>query len=100
MCMFRRYLLKQKFWQVKRNGGVIYMKHDSRAGGVYARVLHDAKTGRKGVELVVDGERHFFDNFNELDEFLDSLQHRPAADPMMAVLGRRSKQAFFRQLAL
>lgn len=96
--MFRRYLLKKKFWQVKRNGQNLYMKHNPRYGGLYAEVRR-GETGKKGVEIIADGDKKFFDNFNELDAYLENLNH-PARDPFVNILGRRSSQQFFRQIAL
>ncbi|MHA1734564.1 MAG: hypothetical protein ACTSU5_21720 [Promethearchaeota archaeon] len=96
--MFRRYLLKQKFWQSRKNDRVVFVKHDSRVGGIYARLLRSAD-GRRGVEIKANGEEKFFDNFTDLDRYLETLT-LPSADPMFSVLGRRNNERFFRQLTL
>ncbi len=97
--MFRRYLLKKKFWQSKTsNGGVMFVKHDSHAGGVYAQVLRNPE-GHQCVEVQVNGEKKYFENFNDLDAFLDNLR-RPSQDPIFSVLGRRNNETFFRKLEI
>ena len=98
--MFRRYLLKKKFWPVKsRAGETVFMTHNAANGGVYAYL--ERQGDRHGVKIVAGGEENFFDNFDSLDQYLDGLHRveRSQAN-FMAVLERRSRQSYFRQLAL
>ena len=73
--MFRRYLLKRKFWPVKdRNGQTMFITHNAPQGGIYAYLEHQAD--RNGVRIVTGGKESFFDNFDQLDEFLDNLRRQ------------------------
>ena len=70
MSMYRRYLLKKNFWAAPRkNGGGLscYVKHDVRVGGIYAYIQN------RGVNIVVNNESKFFNNFDQLDRYLDQL---------------------------
>lgn len=73
--MYRSYLLKQAFWAKKGNEKLkesekVFIKHDSEIGGIYAII----NTERKGVKIIVNGEEHWFNNFDKLDSFLSRLK--------------------------
>lgn len=69
--MFRNYLLQNNFWAKKGADCNVYMRHDSANGGIYAII----KTDPRGVEITVNGETLFFNNFDELDGFLAKINH-------------------------
>ena len=97
--MFRRYLLKKKFWPVKsRNGETVFMTHSAANGGIYAYLEQGE---RRGVKIVAGGKESFFDNFDNLDEFLDGLQRQEKTQAsFMNILARRTRETYFRQLAI
>jgi hypothetical protein len=65
--MFKKYLLKNDFWMTRAGEEPCFIKHDPVYGGIYARVMP------KGVEIQFNNERLVFENFNELDDFLDRV---------------------------
>lgn len=88
MSMFRKYLLKKDFWAQPRRDGkdpTCYIKHDVRCGGIYAYIQH------RGVRVVVDNETKEFQNFDDLDQYLDRLHltHRDDNIEFMQILTRR-----------
>ena len=98
--MFRRYLLKNRFWPVKnRNGETVFVTHNASQGGVYAFL--ERQNERRGVRIVAGDEETFFDNFEKLDEYLDQIKRSTRSQSnFVSILERRSRQAYFRQLAL
>ncbi len=98
--MFRRYLLKNKFWPVKNtNGETVFMTHSASQGGIYAHLVRE--NDRRGVKIVTGDDENFFDNFEKLDEYLDNLRRSARSQSkFVSILERRSRQAYFRQLAL
>lgn len=99
MCsMYRKYLLKRHFWAQPRKGGEpqCYVKHDVRTGGVYAYLQH------RGVRIVTEGDQRSFNNFDELDEYLDklSVSTRDDTSQFLSILNRRTTTKMLRQLPL
>jgi hypothetical protein len=91
--MYRKYLLKKNFWRSNN----AYVKHDLRAGGIYAYVQPS------GVKIVTSNETRFFNNFDELDLFLDKLclsTSRNESNQFMQVLNRRNTSKTLRQFPL
>ena len=87
--MYRSFLLKNNFWAKKGNeknpnSEKVFIKHDE-LGGVYAIIQ---KGEKKGVKIITDGEAKFFDNFDKLDVFLNSLKQKQ--DNFVKILKRRS----------
>ncbi|MFX1288915.1 MAG: hypothetical protein ACFFFY_10215 [Promethearchaeota archaeon] len=92
MSMYRSYLLKNQFWAKKGNekndnleGEKIFIKHDSEIGGIYAIINNNE---RKGVKIIVNGEEHWFNNFDKLDSFLGTLKQKE--DDFMKILRRKN----------
>ena len=92
MSMYRSYLLKNQFWAKKGNekndnleGEKIFIKHDSEIGGIYAIINNNE---RKGVKIIVNGEEHWFNNFDKLDSFLSRLKQKE--DDFMKILRRKN----------
>lgn len=94
MSMFRSYLLKQNFWAKKGKERTVYMKHDINIGGIYAYLVNH------GVKLIVKGKDYFFDNFDNLDVFLNRLTTNSNNDDFSRVLKRRNMQKALRTLAI
>ncbi len=97
MSMYRSFLLKQNFWAKKGNekednSEKIFIKHDSEIGGIYAII----NTERKGVKIIVNGEEHWFNNFDKLDSFLGRLKQRE--DDFMKILRRKNLSKRLRTL--
>ncbi len=95
--MYRKYLLKRDFWAVpKKNGDEpnCYVKHDVQIGGIYAYLRH------RGVKITVNGESRFFNNFNDLESYLDQLRlsTRNDTSEFMAIINRRSTTKLLRQI--
>ncbi len=95
--MYRKYLLKRDFWAVpKKNGDEpnCYVKHDVAIGGIYAYLRH------RGVKITVNGESRFFNNFNDLESYLDQLRlsTRNDTSEFMAIINRRSTTKLLRQI--
>ena len=65
--MYRKYLLKRKFWAVAHKEGSTpcYVYHDAHAGGIYAYIQ------QRGIVIKTDAETREFTNFDDLDAFLD-----------------------------
>ena len=100
--MYRSYLLKNQFWAKKgnekgndSNGEKIFIKHDSEIGGIYAVININE---RKGVKIIVNGEEHWFNNFDKLDTFLSRLKQRE--NDFMKILRRKNISNKLRTLDL
>ena len=99
MSMFKKYLLKKQFWaQPQKNGQdpTCYVKHDVKTGGVYAYLQN------RGVKIIAENKSRFFNNFNDLDEYLDklSLSTREDTSEFMAILNRRTTSKMLRQIPI
>ena len=99
MSMYRSYLLKQNFWAKKGNekdlnieSEKVFIKHDSEVGGIYAIINAE----KKGVKIIVNGEEHWFNNFDKLDSFLGRLKQRE--DDFMKILRRKNLSKKLRTL--
>ena len=92
MSMYRKYLLKKNFWRSNN----AYVKHDPRAGGIYAYIQEN------GVKVVANNETHIFSNFNELDLYLDQLMSSTRAEgsEFMQILNRRNTSKLLRTIPL
>ena len=90
--MYRSYLLKNDFWAKKGNeknpntDHKVYIKHNEVVGGIWAIIQNKAE--RKGVKIVVEGQEHFFNNFDKLDAFLNRLEQRQ--QDFMKIIRRRN----------
>ena len=93
--MYRSYLLKNAFWAKKNSNEQIYMKHDN-FGGIYATILQDED--KKGVLIMVDGEKYFFNNFDKLDFFLNKISQRQ--DNFVKILKRKDTSQKLRKLEI
>jgi len=69
--MYRSYLLQNNFWAKKNSNFLTFIQHDQRNGGIYATIKFDPK----GVDIIVNGETFFFNNFDKLDGFFAQLEH-------------------------
>ncbi|MBY9005045.1 MAG: hypothetical protein KGD73_13795 [Candidatus Lokiarchaeota archaeon] len=101
MSMYRSYLLKNQFWAKKGNEKSdsiehekIFIKHDSEIGGIYAVINSE----QKGVKIVVNGEEHWFNNFDKLDNFLSRL--RQSENDFMKILRRKNMSSQLRHLEI
>ena len=94
MSMFRNYLLKNDFWAKKGNGRTVYMKHDIGIGGLYAYLEN------RGVRLVIRGKSYFFDNFDQLDFFLNRLNATSHDDNFSRIIRRRNTENVLRTIAI
>ncbi|MBY8980253.1 MAG: hypothetical protein KGD72_07670 [Candidatus Lokiarchaeota archaeon] len=100
MSMYRSYFLKNQFWAKKGNekdekleGEKVFIKHDSEIGGIYAIInIND----RKGVKIIVNGEEHWFNNFDKLDSFLSRLKQTEG--DFMKILRRKNLSKKLRTL--
>lgn len=70
--MYRNYLLKKGFWPKKKTNSQIFLKHDLNIGGIYAVIQKEGFI--KGIKIIIREREYFFDNFDNLDAFLDQLQ--------------------------
>ena len=100
MSMYRSYLLKHDFWAKKGNekdgkleGEKVFIKHDSEIGGIYA-IINNSE--RKGVRIIVNGEEHWFNNFDKLDSFLGRLKQSEV--DFMKILRRKNLSKKLRTL--
>ena len=94
VSMFRNYLLQNNFWAKKGADCNVYMRHDSANGGIYASI----KTDPRGVEITVNGEKQFFNNFDELDGFLANIDH--SRNEFQRILTRKSISRKLRTLEI
>ena len=102
MSMYRSYLLKNQFWAKKGNekrddlsGEKVFIKHDSEIGGIYAIInIND----RRGVKIIVNGEEHWFNNFDKLDSFLSRLKQKE--NDFIKILRRKNMSNKLRTLDL
>jgi hypothetical protein len=100
--MFRKYLLKRDFWAVpKRNGDApnCYVRHDIKVGGIYAYLEN------RGVKIVNNNEEQFFNNFDELDRFLDKMSMNATrsgneTSDFLAILNRRMTSNLLRKIPM
>lgn len=100
MSMYRSYLLKNQFWAKKGNekdhkleSEKVFIKHDSEIGGIYAIINNNE---RKGVKIIVNGEEHWFNNFDKLDSFLSRLKQTEG--DFMKILRRKNLSKRLRTL--
>jgi len=102
MSMYRSYLLKNQFWAKKGNEKAsndserVYIKHNEAVGGIWAIIQNNAE--RKGVKIVVEGQDHFFNNFDKLDAFLNQLEQR--SQDFMKIIRRRNISQRLRMLEI
>ena len=89
--MYRSYFLKQGFY-AKKGDDKIFMKHDPFIGVIYA-ILQNRR-----VIIIVNGERNYFDNFDEIDSFLFHLEQDQ--NDFMKILRRRSMTKKLRMLEI
>jgi hypothetical protein len=87
--MYRSYLLKNDFWAKKgneKNSNMekVFIKHENGVG-IYATILHGEK---RGLKITVDGQEKFFDNFDKLDMFLNTIQQKQ--NDFLKILRRRT----------
>ena len=99
MSMYRKYLLKRAFWAVPRKDGRepnCYVKHDIRVGGIYAFIQH------RGCRILADNNERTFNNFNDLDLYLDRLTiHKDNSNSdFLAILNRRNTTKLLRQIPM
>ena len=101
MSMYRSYLLKNQFWAKKGNeksdsngNEKIFIKHNTEIGGIYAVINPD----QKGVKIVVNGEEHWFNNFDKLDNFLSRLKQ--SENDFMKILRRKNISSQLRHLEI
>jgi len=97
--MYRSFLLKNNFWAKKGNekdgkfeGEKVFIKHDSEVGGIYAII----NTERRGVKIIVNGEEHWFNNFDKLDSFLGRLKQ--SENDFIKILRRKNLSKKLRTL--
>lgn len=95
--MYKSYLLKRNFWSKKGcdDSKKVYMKHDPEIGGIYAIIHHSPP---RGVEIMVNGENLFFNNFDKLDAYLHRLEHRE--DNFLKIMKRKDISQKLRTLKL
>ncbi len=98
MSMYRSYLLKNNFWAKKGNEKnpnteKVFIKHDEYMGGIYAIIQEGEK---RGVKLIVNGKEFFFNNFDNLDTFLNSLTQKQ--DDFIKILKRKNLSKRLRKL--
>ena len=92
--MFRNYLLQNNFWAKKGADCNVYIRHDSANGGIYAII----KTDPRGIEITVNSETLFFNNFDELDGFLANINH--THNEFQRILTRKSMSRKLRTLEI
>ncbi|MFX1337550.1 MAG: hypothetical protein ACFFDK_02970 [Promethearchaeota archaeon] len=100
MSMYRSYLLKNNFWAKKgnekedfQNKEKVFIKHNENIGGIYAIIQEG---DNRGVKIIASGEEHFFNNFDSLDTFLNSLTQRQ--DDFIKILKRKNISKRLRKL--
>ena len=101
MSMYRKYLLKRNFWAVPRKDGHglepnCYVKHDIKVGGIYAFLQH------RGVRIVAENKQKTFNNFDDLDLYLDRLVIFKDNDnsDFLTILNRRNTTKLLRQIPI
>lgn len=101
MSMYRSYLLKNNFWAKKgnekedlQNKEKVFIKHDEYNGGIYAIIQEGGD--KRGVKIIADGVEHFFNNFDNLDMFLNSLTQ--TQDDFIKILKRKHISKRLRRL--
>ncbi len=98
MSMYRKYLLKRNFWAVPRKDGKepnCYVKHDIKVGGIYAFIQH------RGCRIVANNKETTFNNFNDLDLYLDRLvifKSNSENSDFLTILNRRNTTKLLRQI--
>ncbi len=98
MSMYKKFLLKKHFWpqgNKKKNNQTCYVKHEVNSGGVYAYIQ------QKGVKIVAKNQTRFFNNFNDLDEYLDklSIDMRDGTEEFIKILNRASNTKTLRKFS-
>lgn len=102
MSMYRSYLLKNQFWAKKGNEKnpyseeKVFIKHTDDNGGIYA-IIQD-KGIKRGVKIIVNGEEHWFNNFDMLDNFLNQLNKKQ--DDFAKILKRKNISQKLRMLEI
>ena len=95
MSMYRSYLLSQNFYAKKGNektkGEKVYLRHDL-SGPIYAIVPPE----RRGVKIIANGQKYFFNNFDKLDAFLTKFSHQK--DYFQKILKRKDFSNSLRKL--
>ena len=98
MTMYRKYLLKKNFWAVPRKDGHepnCYVKHDINVGGIYAFIQ------QRGVKIVAENKEKLFNNFNDLDLYLDRLSiFKGENSDFLAILNRRTTTKILRKIPI
>jgi hypothetical protein len=104
--MYKKYLIKNEFWQcTRRNGqeamseGSWFMKHSPEFGGIYVKVLQE----QRGVEVFCNNERRLFSNFVELDSYLDRLNttiNQTDNNEFYSILNRKMTSKLLRSLPI
>ena len=97
--MFRRFLLKNDFWAQPRRDGqkpTCYVKHSVKVGGIYAFLQP------KGVKLRVDDDERYFNNFDDLEGYLErlNLNAKDTSNEFMHIINRRTTTKALRQIPL
>lgn len=92
--MYRSYLLKNQFWAKKKTNHLTFIRHDPHNGGIYATI----KVNPKGVDITVNGEITFFNNFDKLDEFFAKLEH--SQNEFQKILNRKLMSRKLRTLEI
>jgi hypothetical protein len=92
MSMYQKYLLKRNFWRSNN----CFIRHDERLGGIYAYVQNN------GVKIVANDETHFFNNFNELEYYLNQLSigARSDSSQFLQLLNRHNTSKYLRQVPI
>lgn len=98
--MFKKYLIKNQFWITRSRGeGTWFVKHLPEVGGIYARLLDSGK----GVEVSYNNQHKIFDNFVDLDDYLDKITSITALNEnreFLSILSRKLTSKALRTLPL
>ena len=95
---YRNYLLSRGFWTKKKSNRNVFMRHEIGVGGIYAFIKLEPM---KGVEIVVNGESFFFNNFDKLDNFFDyQLRQMNIHIEMNRILKRKMMSHQLKQLEI
>ncbi|MHA1149498.1 MAG: hypothetical protein ACTSR8_14785 [Promethearchaeota archaeon] len=95
MSMYRSYLLSQNFWAKKGSNQKVFIKHSHTVGGIYA-ILQSGEN--RGVKIIVEGRSYFFNNFDNLENFLNNLEQNQ--DSFMKILKRKNISQKLRMLEI
>ena len=94
--MYRSYLLKNGFFAKKNSSYKVFIKHDLNVGGIYATIQDNGV--KRGVKIIVNGEDHWFNNFDKLDMFLSQLTQKQ--DNFTKILKRKNMSTQLRLLEI